>query len=147
MLAQPAQSEPAVGRAALIEDAVIELDLRVMLAVGVALLGVARGQEHADSGHLVADEGEVLAAAARLAARELGHIHCALAHKLGHIGHCISGEGVVHHHAGAIVAESDPGGAAVGRRHALCDLGHPLVDQLTDLVFGVDGADGAPCRG
>ena len=43
MLAQPAQSEPAVGRAALIEDAVVELDGRVVLALGVALLGVARG--------------------------------------------------------------------------------------------------------
>ena len=64
VLFQPPQGKIAVRRAAREEDAVVKLDLGVVLAVGVTLLGVARRNKHADGGHLVADEGEVLAAAA-----------------------------------------------------------------------------------
>ena len=118
-----------------------------MLAVGVTLVGVARRQEHAHGGHLMADEREILAAAAGLAAGHRGHIHCALTQQLTHIGQGVAGKLLVHHHAGAVITEGDLGGAAVSRSHPLYDLGHPLVQQLRHRALGVGGADGAPHLG
>ena len=92
----------------------------------------------------MADKGKVLAAAAGLAAGEGGHVHGALAQQLGHIGQGITCQRLVHHHAGAVVTEFHLSGAAIGCRHALRDLGHALVDLLTDCALGVYRADGAP---
>ena len=92
----------------------------------------------------MADKGEVLAAAAGLAAGERGHIHRFLAQQLGHIGQGIARQRGVHHHAGAVIAELHLGGAAVGGGYALCNLGHALMDKGTDLLLRVHSADGAP---
>ena len=115
-----------------------------MLAVNIALLGVACGEKHAYGGHFVADKGKVLAAAAGLAAGEDGHIHGTTAQQFGHIGQGILGKRRIHHHAGAVVAELHISSAAIGCRHALRDLGHALVDLLAHGTFGVHRADSAP---
>ena len=68
MLCQPAQRHISVGCRASVQDAVVKAHLGVVLAVDIAFLGVARRDEHAHGGYLVAHQGEVLAAAAGLAA-------------------------------------------------------------------------------
>ena len=45
MLCQPAQGHIGVGGRALVQDAVVKAHLGVVLAVEIALLGVAGGQE------------------------------------------------------------------------------------------------------
>ncbi len=88
--------------------------------------------------------GEVLTAAAGFAAGEGGHVHGTTAQQFGHIGQGILGKRRIHHHAGAEVAELHISSAAEGRRHALRDLGHALVDLLAHGTFGVHRADSAP---
>ena len=68
-------------------------------------------------------------------------------HEVGHIVHRILGEGLVHHHAGAVIGEGYLCGAAEGRRHALRDLGHAGSDEFAGLILRVGGTDGPPHLG
>ena len=95
----------------------------------------------------MAHECKVLTAAARFSTRERGHIHGTLPQQVGHIGHGILCQGLVHHHAGAVVRELHLRCAAERLCHALGNLCHPLPDKRPGLVVGVGGADGAPHLG
>lgn len=74
MLVKPTQRSIRISRRTPAEDAVLKSHLRVVLAEHIAVVRAACREEHTHRRHAMADKGEILASAARLAARADRHV-------------------------------------------------------------------------